>query len=92
MISVLIAILVQLSVGGNICTMGTPIQDWTAWADAHPKAQIMIDYEATEPNFWVYQDAGETVLFVFKNPIAETIAAGESAAHGQCARELTLNE
>jgi hypothetical protein len=88
-IAFLIALLLTLSTGGDICKMGQPIADWYAWADAHPRAQIMIDYEGSEPNFWVYQDEGATVLFVFKKPIAETIAAGESAAHGRCARDVS---
>lgn len=92
MISVLIALLITLSTGGNICDSGTQDVDWYAWVDSHHDIQRVVSYEASEPNFWIYQSEGETVLFVFKRPVSETVAAGGGAAHGQCARLLDVGE
>ena len=91
MIQLVIALLLTLSTGGDICESGQSV-DWYQWIDDHPAPERIVQYEASEPNFWIYQADGETVLFVFKKPVSESIAAGESAAHGRCSRQVDVNE
>lgn len=91
MIPLLIALLLTLSTGGDICETGQSV-DWYQWIADHPTPQKVMTYEASEPNFWVYQADGETVLFVFREPIEKTLARGEYAAHGQCSRLVTLDD
>lgn len=89
MISILIAILLTISTGGDICTLGQPVADWEGWIDSHPNAESVVRYDATLPNFRIYEDGDAVVLFVFRSAVADTAASGSSGAHGQCARDLS---
>lgn len=91
MIDFLIALLLTISTGGDPCDLGTST-DWYSWIDAHVDAAKVFTYEAAEPNLWLYEGKdGEVVLFVFKEPIEDTIARGEYAAHGRCSRLVTID-
>lgn len=89
MIAILIAILLTISTGGDLCTLGNPVTNWEGWVDSHPNAESVVRYDATLPNFRIYQDGDSVVLFVFRNAVADTAASGSSGAHGQCARDLS---
>lgn len=91
MIAILIQILIALSVGQDICTLGNSIPDWQAFANEHgADMRIVVDYRASSPNFWLYSEGDSAVLFVFKESLDKIIDNGGGAAHGQCARLFSV--
>lgn len=91
MIDFLIALLLTISTGGDVCQIGESV-DWYQWIDAHLQADKVFTYEATEPNIWIYRDSDEVVMFVFRETIEATIARNESAAHGRCSRLIDIDD
>ncbi len=91
MIETVIAILLALA-GGTACELGTPV-DWYDWAYAHPDAGVALATRDLPdvPDAWLYHDAAsdDWVLFVFRESISSTLAAGRSDPHGACAVRVT---
>lgn len=82
MIEFLIGLFLTLQTGGDLCKLGKDA-DWYAWAAAHPTADQVVSYTDGKPNFWIYRDGDEVVLFVFRIPLKDV---KDGRAHGECAR------
>lgn len=89
MIDLLIAILVAMSTD-TVCDLGEPVE-WYTWGHEHPDARTVATVESDSGDMWLYHDnaTGEYVMFVFKDDISDTLAAGRGDVHGKCAREVT---
>ena len=90
MIDLLIAILVSLKLG-TACDLGEPIPDWYAYASEHDMIRVdkfEFGVDGVD-DAWLYEAGDLYVLFVFRERVADVIAAGRSDPHGRCAVVLT---
>lgn len=93
MIDLLIAILIALSTH-TACDLGTDAGDWYTWAHDHPDMQTVATLETDQGDVWLYYDelSDTYLLFVFREDVSDTLAAGRHDPHGQCVRVLTNPE
>lgn len=85
MIELIIGILLAISTH-TVCDMGKPV-DYYKWLDAHPDSTIPMTLSVPgDTDYWLMSDGTDYYLFVFKQPIDDTIATG--ASHGACFRDV----
>lgn len=77
MINTIIALLITLATGGDICETGQAI-DWYAYVDQHPDytPDVIVFYGGKNQFFITTDD----VLFVFRDAAIDD--------HGRCSRQL----
>lgn len=81
MIEILLGVLLAISTN-TACDYGKPV-DWYAYTEAHPYYHHWDLSSKEYGDVWLIDDYdGEYYLFVFAQPIADTIATG--ASHGKC--------
>lgn len=85
MIEILMGVLLAISTD-TACDYGKSA-NYYAWVDQHPNYHVMDLSTPEHGDYWLVDDYdGEYYLFVFAQPIADTISSG--ASHGECFQKV----